>query len=130
VGSGQLINPNKCSIFFNENCLEEVRQCVKEILDVEHSSFEEKYLGLPTPEGRMKASRFQPIKERYRKRLSDYYEKYMSMAAKETLIKSVAQALSIYVMGVFKLPASFHEDYMKMIRKFWWEEEENKRKVH
>jgi hypothetical protein len=97
---------------------------------VEHSSFKVKYLGLPTPEGRMKASRFQPIKERYRKRLSDYYEKYMSMAAKETLIKSVAQALSIYVMGVFKLLASFHEDYMKMIRKLWWEEEENKRKVH
>jgi hypothetical protein len=26
-------------------------------------------------------------------------------------------------MGIFKLPASFHDDYMKMIRKFWWGEE-------
>jgi hypothetical protein len=47
----------------------------------------------------------------------------MLMAAKETLVKSVAQALSIYAMGIFKLPASFHDDYMKMIRKFWWGEE-------
>ena len=97
---------------------------------MEHSSFEEIYLGMPTPDGRMKVDRFQPIKERYRKRLTDYAEKYMAMAEKETLIKAVAQALSIYVMGVFKLFASFHDDYMKMIKKFWWREEENKRKVH
>jgi hypothetical protein len=130
VGSGQLVNQSKCSVLFNEACPEEIQQSVKQILEVEHSSFEEKYLGLPTPDGRMKAERFQPLKERYRKRLTDYAEKYMSMAAKETLIKAVAQALSIYVMGVFQLSASFHDDYMKMIRKFWWGEEENKRKVH
>jgi hypothetical protein len=52
------------------------------------------------------------------------------MAAKEVLIKSVAQALTIFVMGVFKLSAGFHEDYTKMIKRFWWGEEENKRKVH
>jgi hypothetical protein len=33
-------------------------------------------------------------------------------------------------MGVFKMPDKFHEDYMKMIRKFWWGEDESKRKVH
>jgi hypothetical protein len=78
----------------------------------------------------MKASRFQPIKERFRKKLTDWFEKLMSMAAKEALIKSVAQALSIFAMGVFKMPVGFHEDYMQMIRKFWWGEEEKKRKVH
>jgi hypothetical protein len=54
----------------------------------------------------------------------------MSMAAKEELIKSVAQALTIYMMGIFKLPASFHDDYMQIIRQFWWGEDEDKRKVH
>jgi hypothetical protein len=87
-------------------------------------------LGLPTPEGRMKASRFQPIKERFGKKLTDWSEKFMSMAAKEALIKSVAQALSIFAMGVFKMPVGFHEDYMQMIRRFWWGEEEKKRKIH
>lgn len=37
---------------------------------------------------------------------------------------------SFYVMGIFELPASFHEDYMKWIRNFWWGEDENHRKVH
>lgn len=33
-------------------------------------------------------------------------------------------------MSVFKLPAGFHEDYMKLIRNFWWGEDEDTRKVH
>jgi hypothetical protein len=48
---------------------------------------------LPTLEGRMKATRIQPIKERFRKRLTIWLEKFMSMAAKKTLVKSVAQTL-------------------------------------
>jgi hypothetical protein len=46
--------------------------------------------------------------------------------AKEALIKSVAQALTIYAMSVFKLSVGFHEDHAKMIRTFWWGEEEKK----
>jgi hypothetical protein len=130
VGTGQLINPSKCSVLFNVSCPTETQENIKDILEVDHSSFEEKYLGLPTPEGRMKAARFQPIKQRFRKRLCDWSEKYASMAAKEVLIKSVAQALSVFVMGVFKLSDGFHDDYSKMIRRFWWGEEENKKKVH
>jgi hypothetical protein len=52
------------------------------------------------------------------------------MGGKEILIKSVAQAITTYIMSIFKLPASFHDDYMKMIRGFWWGEDESKRKVH
>jgi hypothetical protein len=33
-------------------------------------------------------------------------------------------------MGVFKMPVNFHDDYMKMIRKFFWGEDQDKRKVH
>jgi hypothetical protein len=39
----------------------------------------------------MKDDKFQPTKERLRKKCSDWSEKYMSGAAKEALIKSVAQ---------------------------------------
>ena len=53
----------------------------------------------------------------------------MSIGAKEELIKSVAQAIPNYVMSVFKLPAGFHDDYTRMVRNFWWGEDEKKRKV-
>ena len=51
----------------------------------------------------MKAGQFQPIKDRLSKRMSDWNEKYMSSGAKDVLIKSVAQALPTYTMGIFKM---------------------------
>jgi hypothetical protein len=48
----------------------------------------------------------------------------------EVLIKSVAQAIPTYTMGVFKLPASASEEITQLIIKFWWVEEGGKWKVH
>lgn len=42
VGTGQLVNPSKCSILFSEACPMEMQENVKEILEVHHATFEEK----------------------------------------------------------------------------------------
>lgn len=127
--TGQLVNSAKCSIMFKEQGQQRMHDQVKQILGVELSAFEEKYLGLPTPTGRMKGDRFQSLKERLGKRLKDYTEKNMSAAAKEILIKSVAQALPTYIMSVFKLPLGVCDDLTKIIREFWWGMENGKRKA-
>jgi hypothetical protein len=85
--TGQLISQSKCSILFSSACPVADQNQIKKTLAVTNSAFEEKYLGLPVPEGRMKAKRFQPVKDRFRKRCNVWDEKYMSMAAKEVLIK-------------------------------------------
>ena len=54
----------------------------------------------------------------------------MSYGAKDALIKSVAQSLPSYAMGVFKMSAGFCDQYEKLIRDFWWGDEQNHRKVH
>jgi hypothetical protein len=64
------------------------------------------------------------------KQCNNWAEKHMTMAAKEVLIKLVVQAIPTYVMGVFKLPVGMCDDMTKIIRKFWWGEEDGKRKVH
>ena len=128
--TGQLVSHEKCSLLFNYVCPVSRMEEVKEVLSVQNCTFEEKYLGLPTLEGRMKAEKFQPINDRFNKRLSDWNERYMAMAAKEVLIKSVAQALPTYTMSVFKMPMSFHDDYMKLMRCFFWGEEQGQRRVH
>jgi hypothetical protein len=48
-GTGQLINPGKCSIMFGKNCETADKERIKEILRVAHIAEDEKYLGLPTP---------------------------------------------------------------------------------
>jgi hypothetical protein len=107
-------------MLFSPICSPERQKDVKEELQITSVFFEEKYLGLPTLEGRMKMEKFQPIKKRFTKRLTDWSEKYMSSSAKEVLIKSVAQALPTYTMGVFKMSNQFCDDYMQLLRNFWW----------
>lgn len=128
--TGQLLSPSKCSLLFSEACPIPVREEIARVLGVVSTVFESKYLGLPTPEGRMKNDKFQPIMERFGKRCSDWNERFMSQAAKEVNVKSVVQALPTHVMGVFKLNLSFCEKYEKLIRDFWWGDKEGHRKVH
>jgi hypothetical protein len=129
-GSGQLLSVSKCSILFSDQCSQISQNSVRQIMEVHREEFEDKYLGLPTPDGRMKKGKFQPYKDPLGKKLTNWAERYMSMGAKDELIKSVVQAIPIHVMSVFKLPVGFHEDYMRIVRNFWWGEDENKRKVH
>jgi hypothetical protein len=96
-----------------------MQEQVRNILQIERQVFDAKYLGLPTPMGRMKGARFQHLKERLN----------MSVAAKVVLIKAVAQALPTYSMSVFKLPLGLCDDLNSIIRDFWWGVENGKRKT-
>lgn len=91
--TGQLVNPAKCSIMFGEACPVQQQNIVKHILQVTRASFEPKYLGLPTPEGRMHKGHFQNLQSRLSKRLIEGGECQVSQGGKEVKIKSVAQAI-------------------------------------
>jgi hypothetical protein len=128
--TGQLINPTKFSIMFGSDCSASDQEAVKNVLKVENIAVSEKYLGLPTPEGRLKKERFLTMKERFTKRFTNWAERNMSSGAKEVLIKSVAQAIPTYTMGVFKLSANLCDEMTHMICYFWCGEEAEHRKVH
>ena len=97
---------------------------------MEREAFEPRYLGLPTPQGRMKKERFQHIGDKLSKRIMDWSDRYASSARKEVLIKSVAQSLPTYLMGVFKLTDGLCEELMIKIRKFWWGSKNGTHKTH
>lgn len=46
------------------------------------------------------------------------------------LIKFVIQAIPTYAMGCFKLPLSLCNEIKVLIRKFWWGQRGDKRKIH
>jgi hypothetical protein len=129
-GTGQLLNSEKCSAFFGDACTEEAKEVVRGILQVQADHFEDKYLGLPVPEGRTHRGRLQSLLERLCKRMVDWGDKLMSTAAKEILIKAIAQAIPTYIMGVFKLPMSVCDDLTKLIRSYWWGVEDGRHKTH
>jgi hypothetical protein len=50
-GTGQMLSANKCSLLFSESCHHSTQTQIKQTLEVSRDSFEDKYLGYPTPEG-------------------------------------------------------------------------------
>lgn len=100
--TGQMVSHSKCSMMFGSGCSSEAKKELLQIMNIQKEALEERYLGLPTPEGRMSKARFKSVKEKLAKPFDNWSEKYMSMGAKEVLIKSVAQAIPTYIMGVFK----------------------------
>lgn len=109
-GTSQILSPDKCSIMFGKKCSLEDQVRTMVIPKFTSNGFEDKYFGLPMPEGRKKAGKFQSTKDKALKWLSDWIEKYASSGAKEIQIKAVLQALPVYAMGIFKFPASLCEE--------------------
>lgn len=111
-------------------CPEPTRKAITSTLEITTTTFEEKYLGMPTPKGRMKGKHFQPISAYFTRRLTNWAERFMSHGVKDNLVKSVARTIPAYTMSIFKMGAGFCNQYEKLVRDFWWGDEKNKQKVH
>lgn len=130
LGTGQLVNSNKCSILFDDTSPAETQDAIKNLLQIVCHNFEDKYLGFPTPEGRLNKGKFQSLQEKMWKRIILWGENYLSSGGKEIMLKAVIQAIPVYVMSIFRLPESVCEDLNKLARNFWWGADKGKRKTH
>ncbi|XP_031111853.1 uncharacterized protein LOC116015828 [Ipomoea triloba] len=79
-----------------------------------------KYLGLPAFVGRNKRNAFSYIEDKIRQRIGSWNKKLLSKVGKEVLLKSVAQAMPTFSMGVFLLPDSVCLSIERTMNKFWW----------
>lgn len=128
--SGQKINLQKSSIFFGQNCPEEIKNSVKETLQVSVEILQDTYLGMPTEIGRASIGSFLFLPERVWRRVNGWNDRPMSRAGKETMLKAVAQAIPTYVMSCFKLPVTTCEKMKSCILDHWWGFEDGKKKMH
>ena len=128
--SGQHINRNKTTLFFSKNTSEAKRDHIKQALGVPEIKQYEKYLGLPSFVRRRKKASFNFIKEKVWRKMQGWEEKLLSQAGREILIKAVVQAVPTYTMSCFKLPLGLCNDMESLIRKFWWGQRGERRKIH
>ncbi|KAG7593406.1 Reverse transcriptase domain [Arabidopsis thaliana x Arabidopsis arenosa] len=68
--------------------------------------------------------------DRLKSRLNGWYEKTLSLGGKEVLIKSVALALPVYAMSCFRLTKHQCQKITSAMSNFWWNESEEKHKMH
>lgn len=62
-------------------------------------------------------------------KLLGWKEKLLSNAGKEILIKTVAQAIPMYTMSVFKLPDVICDEMTSLVRNFSWGQSNEKNKM-
>jgi hypothetical protein len=82
TSTGQLINPNKCSLMFGKMCPAETKVRINLVLHTEQEEFETKYLGLPTPKGRMSSGKFQSLQATLAKCLVEWDDNHKSQVGK------------------------------------------------
>ena len=120
----------KSSVFFSRNMEPkdqgEICSCLEHIKVVKQG----KYLGLPMVITRTKDQIFGFIRDRCQKTVSNWCNKQLSQARKEVLLKAITMAMPTYAMSCFKLPVKLCKDILAIMARFWWGEENGKRKIH
>ena len=127
---GQKINSDKTTLFFSKNVSDSSKELVKNLLVVPEIREYEKYLGFPAVVGRNKKAILNYIKDRMWGKLQGWKEKLLSQAGKEFLLKAVVQAIPTFTMSCFRLPMGLCQDIELLIRKFWWGQRGDRRKIH
>lgn len=127
--SGQKINLLKSSITFSSKTPIEVRQRVKECLQIQNEGGVGKYLGLPEHFGRRKRDIFASIMDKIRQRSHNWSAKYLSGAGKQVLLKDVLSSMPSYAITCFKLHKSLCKQIQAIFTRFWWDAKPNIRKM-
>ncbi|KAG7583258.1 Reverse transcriptase domain [Arabidopsis suecica] len=128
--SGQEINFQKSAITFGKKLDPYMKRLIGLYTGIEQEGGSGKYLGLPECLSGSKRDLLGFITDRLKSRLSGWYEKTLSLGGKEVLIKSVALALPVYAMSCFRLTKHQCQKITSAISQFWWNESENKNKMH
>ena len=128
--SGQKLNTEKTTLFFSKNVPDCSKLSIKNLLAVPEIREYESYLGLLAVVGKNKHASLNYIKDRVWSKLQGWKEKLLSQAGKEVLLDAVVQAIPTFAMSCFRLLVGLCQDIEMIIRKFWWGQMGERRKIH
>ncbi|CAN1157596.1 Putative ribonuclease H protein At1g65750 [Linum perenne] len=128
--TGQEINCDKSSVFFSANTPISIKSDITAVLGFASLACHSKYLGVPTEWGRSRKETFTFLIERMEKQGQAWKGRMLSQSGRETLIKSVIQAIPTYLMSLFYLSATLTKRMDTMVRNFFWSGAMNKRSIH
>ena len=128
--SGRKVSDAKSSIFFSGNTEVEVKAEVCETLNIMTESLSDRYLGLPAMVGTDRSDCFRHLIDRVNGRINGWKEKLLSLGGKEILIKSIAQAVPVYAMMVFKIPKKICKRITNAISQYWWGDDNDHKRIH
>jgi len=90
------------------------------ILNCGQMSHPFKYLGLEVGGNPRKKSFWEPVLDKLKAKLSVWKGRFLSLAGKTCVIKSVLTAIPLFYLSVFKAPESVYKSITSIQRKFLW----------
>ena len=118
--SGLQINSNKSRIIFSNKMHHRLRKIMaKSVYMIPPTSFG-RYLGAPVSNLKAKPSDFDDILLRFKEKLCIWQTKFLNLAGRATLIKSMLTALPIHLMQTTMLPKKILTEMERGMRKFLW----------
>ena len=114
------------TLFLSRNTKLEVKVAIQGMVGAKIMENCEKYLGLPIS----KVNTFKDLGKKIIRRVMGWKEKYISKARREILIKTVAQAIPTYTMGLFKIPKALCDTINSTLAKYWWGQTKDEKKIH
>ncbi|GER46309.1 retrotransposon reverse transcriptase [Striga asiatica] len=129
--TSQRVNMEKSLAFFSKNTPAATQQSICQTLQgitVQRSS---RYLRMPLGIGNSKKESFSFVIEAVKNKLISWKNKYLSPAGREVLIKSVLNAMPIFIISCFCLPKGLCQEISQLCAKFWWSSgDDQKQGIH
>ncbi|GJS32593.1 RNA-directed DNA polymerase, eukaryota, reverse transcriptase zinc-binding domain protein [Tanacetum coccineum] len=88
------------------------------------------YLGLPIGANMSRVSTWQPVIDKFSKRLSKWRANCLSIGGRSILISAVLGSLPTYYLSLFRMPRTVCNKLEAMRSKFFWGAEDTNRKIH
>ncbi|GJZ69999.1 putative RNA-directed DNA polymerase, eukaryota, reverse transcriptase zinc-binding domain protein [Tanacetum coccineum] len=119
LASGLKVNFNKSKLFGIGTSQLELNSFATTIGCVP-SHFPCTYLGLPIGANMARCAKWDPLIDRFHKRLSSWKARTLSFGGRLTLCKSVLGSLGVYYFSTFKAPKTIINKLEGIRRKFFW----------
>lgn len=118
--TGPAVNWNKYAIHFSGNTTAQMRNANCRLMGMRECHHKESYLGHPFCNFFSKSTVYTGLLEKMKNKISGWKKRTLFMAGRLVLIKSVVQAIPLYVMQSFLLPRSLLQKMDRKIKNFFW----------
>lgn len=125
----QRINLEKSVVHFSNNVYALDSRVLCQLLPMSECNHTSLYFGTSFCKMGSKMETFKCIMEKLENRLAGWKQKTLSLTGCTVLIKSIAMTLPSYIMQTFLLPTNLCEKIDRLIRGFWWQFGNQKRRL-
>ncbi|XP_026416488.1 uncharacterized protein LOC113311918 [Papaver somniferum] len=128
--SGQLINQAKSILMLTPNIHKSLIRHFTNCLKVKYQADLGKYLGVPVQWGRVIASTFADLTDKFINRMQGWKSTSLTFAGRTTLLKAALDPVSNHLMTVLKLPMKITKLLNIYKREFLWKHRKGEKKFH